>query len=288
MTTGDALFLALFHTPLGGIALLFIAAVVTAILIPKKTAKKVAAVVAVLLMAALPIAYVGWEQETKNAKAKARFDEANAIFKERCKSAGERILRTVENVEGVALLKMRPETRNTRSQFDLTDPYGRDLLGDDYIGTFLRTFNSAGPRNEPGYEFVEVPDSRSGVTFRYTGEVIPQEGGRPKFSLVKKQREAGSARYGVTYDDISTHDDRVHWIAGSSLRVVDLATNEVIAERIGFMMDPDQGTTVSGSEPWERAARHACPAFTGSQPLHEQMGQAARFVTKVALPSGRK
>lgn len=31
----------------------------------------------------------------------------------------------------------------------------------------------------------------------------------------------GSARYGVTWDEISTRVDRAHWIVGSSLKIID-------------------------------------------------------------------
>ncbi len=278
MTTGEGIFLALFFTPLGVIALLFIAAMVAAILVPKKTGKKVAAALAVLLLAALPIVYVGWQQETKKEASRTKFDEANAIFQERCKSAGEKIVRTVSNVEGVVLLKVRPEIRNTRDQFAMTDPYGDDLHGDAYISTFLRSYNSIAtePPREIGYDYVDVPDQATHVVNRYTGSISPPKDGRlrPTFALNATQLDVPTARYGVTYDDISTHEDRLHWIAGSSLRIVDIQTNEVIAERIGYMMDAGQGNTAGGSEPWERATNRACPPFVGEPARHGQVAQA--------------
>ncbi|MBL0209276.1 MAG: hypothetical protein IPP84_15475 [Propionivibrio sp.] len=69
-------------------------------------------------------------------------------------------------------------------------------------------------------------------------------------------------RYGVTYDDISTREERDYWIAGSSLKVIDLKTNEVMAERIGYMMDRGQGNTSGGRAPWLLAADHACPRLS--------------------------
>jgi hypothetical protein len=292
MTTGDALFLALLFTPLGGIALLFIAALVAAIWVPKKTSKKVAALVVVLLLAALPIAYGVWERETKNAKGRAKFDEANAIFQERCKSAGEKIVRTVSNVEGVVLLKVRPEVRNTRDQFALTDPYGDDLHGDAYISTFLRSYNSIAtePPREIGYDYVDVADQARHIINRYTGSIQPPQDGRlrPTFKLHSTELDGGTTRYGVTYEDISTRDDRLHWIAGSSLRIIDMQTNEVIAERVGYMLDAGQGQTASGSEPWERATKRACPKFAGWPATHGQTAQAAVFAAKVLVPSNRR
>ena len=58
-----------------------------------------------------------------------RLAKAEAMFQERCKTAGEKIYRTVENVEGIFLLKLRPDGINYGNQFVMDDPYGRDLGG---------------------------------------------------------------------------------------------------------------------------------------------------------------
>ncbi len=101
--------------------------------------------------------------------------------------------------------------------------------------------------------------------------------------VLDKVPASGSApRYGVTYDDISTRKDRDYWIAGSSLRVIDLQTNEVMAERIGYMMDRGQGNTSGGRSPWRLAANVACPAFPRfdrNPPF--QLQQTRRFVEAV-------
>jgi hypothetical protein len=81
------------------------------------------------------------------------------------------------------------------------------------------------------------------------------------FVLDKVPAPDPAPRYGVTYDDISTREDRDYWIAGSSLRVIDLQTNEMMAERIGYMMDRGQGNDSGGRAPWLFAADHACPRF---------------------------
>ena len=88
-------------------------------------------------------------------------------------------------------------------------------------------------------------------------------------------------RYGVTYDDISTREDRDFWIAGSSLRVIDLQTNEVMAERIGYMMDRAQGNTSGRRAPWPLAANRACPAFPAAAGGAFQLGQTRDFVESV-------
>jgi hypothetical protein len=76
------------------------------------------------------------------------------------------------------------------------------------------------------------------------------------------------------------------------LKVVDLQTKEVIAERIGYMMDVGQGNTSGGRSPWLFAADHACPTFHRyPNPVARVPGfsvqtyQAEDFVEKVLKPT---
>ncbi|MBK7022991.1 MAG: hypothetical protein IPH41_05590 [Sulfuritalea sp.] len=77
----------------------------------------------------------------------------------------------------------------------------------------------------------------------------------------------------------------IAWIAGSSLKVIDLRTNEVMAERIGYMMDRGQGNTSGGRSPWLLAADNACPKFgpekVGAPRSFHQPRQTRNFVEKV-------
>lgn len=246
------------------------------------------------------------------AEAKERLAKAQAMFAERCKTAGEKIHRRVEDVEGVLLLKVRPRTINYNDQFALDDPYGRDLGGDGYIGSFLRGSYQAETRGTPapgspprfGYLYVEAIDPKDGQRYRYTGSVKEVEakssiliGGTGKtfkttsFVLDKIQASDPAPRYGVTYDDISTREDREYWIAGSSLKVVDMQTNEVVAERVGYLMDPGQGNISGGRSPWLIAASHACPSFFTNPNLRRtgpgsaaQANQTLDFVESVLKP----
>ncbi|OUL97930.1 hypothetical protein [Variovorax sp. JS1663] len=244
------------------------------------------------------------------------------MFAERCKTAGEKIHRTVENVEGLYLLKIRPTAVNFGDQFRLDDPYGHDSGGEWYIKNFLRGFyhqssTKAVPGSPPrhGYLYIEALDPQDGKRYRYTGArkaVRKKDVNAPgvqfelkrnpsydlniyEFVLDKAAAIDPAARYGVTYDDISTKEDREYWIAGSSLRVIDLQTNEVIAERIGYMMDWAQGSRAGGRSPWLFAADTACPGFQRNplRPLiaghgggsSAQTGQTLDFVEKTLKPS---
>jgi hypothetical protein len=242
--------------------------------------------------------------------AKARFAKAEAMFQERCKKAGVFIHRTAENVEGIFLLKLRPKGINYDDQYRMDDPYGRDSGGDEYIKTFflepmLQANTHAKPevlerirREHLGYRYVDAIDPKDGERYRYTGRVEePWQRdksylkGYTRFILDRVSAPDPAPRYGVTYDDISTREERDYWIAGSSLRVIDLATDEIMAERVGYMMDRGQGKPgYGGSEnAWLRAADHACPSFHGNSRngggSSAQADQTRKFVTKVVKPS---
>ncbi len=243
-------------------------------------------------------------QSEARQQANERLARAEAMFKERCQKAGEKIHRTVDNVEGVFLLKIRPKDFAFGSQFLHNDPYGYDLGGDGYIESFLRGSFQATHRGTPapgsppriGYHYIEAIDPADGKRYRYTGRIEePWQNdkrylkGYERFVTNKVLAPGKPPRYGVTYDDLSTREEREYWIAGSSLRVIDLETNEVIAERIGYMMDRGQGSRAGDRQPWLLAAANACPTFQRNPNLpldiHSasaaQLYQSLDFVEKV-------
>lgn len=237
------------------------------------------------------------------ASQKERAAKARQMMAERCKTAGEKIHRTVSGVEGILLMKLRPERSNTDDQFALTDPYGNDVGGDGYISTFLTgrfQTSRAGATIQPprpSYLHVEAIDPTDGRRYRYSGamrDVVHKSsrliGGDGSsfttrdFVLDKIPAPGEKPRYGVTYEDISTPEEREYWIAGSSLEVVDLQTGETLAERIGYMVDLMQGDRRNGRSPWLGAASFACPAFEGRPAFVGQRQQTRRFVFKVLIP----
>lgn len=254
------------------------------------------------------------QADAQKLPAQERLAKAEALFKERCQTAGEKIHRTAENVEGIFLMKLRPKEINYGDQYKMDDPYGRDVGGDGYITNFLLGRNTNGSLVEQGqvrtgYRYVEALDPQDGKRYRYTGgmKVVGKKDVNAKgvqmamernpnydlniyaFVLDKTPATGPQPRYGVTYDDISTREDRDYWIAGSSLKIIDLKTNEVMAERIGYMMDRGQGSTAGGRSPWLLAARYACPEFPvtpGGQPFKGY--QTRDFVEKVLNPIQEK
>jgi len=126
----------------------------------------------VLLMCIWPLAASGTDSST--------LDAARALFKQRCLTAGERITRIVNDVDGVLLMKLRPSAINGGDQFRLDDPYGMDYPGEGYIESFLHAHHDLRvemarlrgrtpmPRAQTGYAFVEADNPKNGQRQRYT------------------------------------------------------------------------------------------------------------------------
>jgi len=228
-----------------------------------------------------------------------------AMWQERCKKSGEFIHKTVENVEGIFLINVRTTT-NFDDQFRLDDPYGHDSTDSEYIENFLRGFHHPPPDKKRegyppriGYRYVEARDPKDGQLYRYTGRFEePWQTNKSylkgyiRFVADKFPISEPSARYGVRFDDISKREEREFWIAGSSLKVIDLQTQEVLAERVGYMVDWAQGSRAGQRSPWLFAADNACPDFRRNfpQPTRfpgavSQGGQTLDFVEKSLKPS---
>ena len=228
------------------------------------------------------------------------------VYAALCKTSGEKIHRIVEDVDGIFLMKLRPEGTNFSDQYEPYDPYGNDLSGKGYIISFLKNHHNSGwdsfTTGPVGYSFVEALDPNDNKLYRYTGQIkvtgrkdsaapAIQEYLRkdPKFDinnygfvLEREWIPHRTARYGVNYKEISTRSHRDQWIAGSALQIVDLDTNEVLAERIGYMMDPGAGARAGGRSPWLIASRHACPSFGPNGSGH--LNQAFNFTKKSLKP----
>lgn len=241
--------------------------------------------------------------------SETKIARAERMFQAHCKKAGEKIVRTVKEVEGIYLIKIRT-TENFDDQFAMDDPYGNDAINNGYIQTFLRESyqimerqrlrypmltENAQPRSEVGYAYVDAVNPVDGLRYRFTGR-IEQPGltqsnySRDYLRFVLKSEPTSNPlpRYGVTFEDISTQEDRLHWIAGSSLKVIDMKENKIIAERIGYMMDRGQGNKSGGRSPWLVAARTSCPQFLLPSASTHQLSQTDRFVEKVLRPAGVK
>ena len=276
----------------------------------KDNVGKLVALGSVLVIMVLPVVWHGVEDQMQIREHKARLNVVMERYQMRCKSAGEKISRTVENVEGVVWMKWRNKEVNSSNQFRLDDPYGRDCGGTDCILQLLRVtkgadLNPEEARKHPeGYRFVESVDPADVKRYRYTAVIksihtrtpdevqqyIKNRGINPgpdvyDLALEREPIDQFSARYGIIWEDISTHEDREHWIAGGSVKVVDLQTNEVIAERSGWMVDRGQGSEAGFRSPWIFAFDTSCPEPRRSYDKHAiQDPVTALFAKKILKP----
>lgn len=158
---------------------------------------------------------------------KARLERAEAIFNERCKTAGERIYRTVEGVDGIMLMKLR----QGYSAYDqgATDPYGsvgEYGHGEDYILSFFLGRNDGGwlddSSRKNGYSYVDVKDAFDGLRYRYRAYWWRDPKWHEKTASILRIRRAPTSdpepRYGVDYEDLTTPDERALWVAGGGYR----------------------------------------------------------------------
>jgi|GEM_PF-608880 len=241
---------------------------------------------------------------------KAKLAVAEAAFNEHCKSSGEKVNKTVEGIEGVFWMKYRPISSNQGDQFKLDDPYGHDCSEEHCIRGLLKVSKGAelnpkeAQEHSKGFTYVEAIDPQDNQLYRYIGVLKPKSTwtqekleayykklDRPidpsdyGFGLERELITKNAAQYGITWEDLSTQEDRQKWIAGSTLQILDLKNNEVIAERIGYMMDRGQGSRGGFRAPWQMALRNACPAFSDGQRTYQAM---PKFVFKYLIPAEEK
>ena len=308
MLTGTPLDLTPFGPLLSALGLLYwavaLGAAGLALWLPRSWWAKLPTAAFVIAAFVYPVMSHVHTRQIQRDESQARLDETMALFRERCKGAGEKIMRTVDNVDGVVWMKWRPKAVNLSDQFRMNDPYGHDCYGDECIKRLLRVTKGSelnpedARQHTKAYRFVETIDPDDGHRYRYvaviksvatrTHDEIEQyknnsAGQNPGFNVYAfaLQRESitdFTARYGIIWDDISTREDRERWIAGSSLKVIDLQTNEVIADRVGYMVDIALGSQAGFRSPWPLAQGTACPSINSERTTWA-------FAMKVIQPS---
>ena len=216
--------------------------------------------------------YKKWQADQEWAQKQAA---QIAHFEMRCKSAGEKIYQTVKGVEGIFIMKPRivPDESHYQDQFGLWDPYGTDRgeAGSPEILLFpnAKYAKLPGGVEIKGFNLVETVNAQPKENpAKYkrllrTGEINPEDSldWLLKKNVSKTFDDKLDSSYGITWDDISTKDDREKWIAGGRLQIVELSTQKVIAERIGYMREPGMGHKQYDRLTWLFAERHACPVF---------------------------
>ena len=182
--------------------------------------------------------------------------KSRAVFEELCKTAGEKIYRTADNVEGVTLLKVW-DGESVHSEEKLWKYAG--LPGqyekDDYIKGFLEWEAEIVPTGYPHYnDMLLVPEEEKRPYIlhgRYSYVDVKQKDGTfLRYQLgenYKKDYKMTSmpistpARYAVTFENPIVPEEREHWIAHTRATVIDLQDNTGMATNHWDSIESQQG-----------------------------------------------
>src|SRR6218665_2584961 len=234
---------------------------------PRRWWQKIVWAVAVLLVFLLPMY---WRQAEKSRivdARKARYGKGKALFDERCKTAGEKVYKTVEDVEGVLLQEVWPSA----SDSDRHDPHWpnagltRQYGAESYVQSFIswelkqhppqRGYLSAEEDRDthdrhksiPGYAFVDVKEG-DGFVYRYR---LVREAPPELKSMSRERLSGATARYAISFRGITANPaDRDQWVAGMTVLITDTKNNEVIAEKTKYSFERGFGSKSGWRSPW--------------------------------------
>ena len=192
-------------------------------------------------------------------------------FDHLCKTeAGEFIYKTVENVEGLYLMRPREKVDDDRLQhlYALEDPYAySDIETEAPQKLFI---------NPPwwNYKFFEIrkPEMVSGSETKYLRYFGYVQGKSP---MSIQEVSTLNSRYGYTWRGIKRPHDRELGIVGGERIVMDLQSNEVLAVRRGYIRSGDVQNKSTGV--WWLGG-HVCPAYTNAN------RHTYAFMSKVLKP----
>ena len=218
----------------------------------------------------------------KEAEWRKRYEPAKARFDQLCQNAGEKIYRTADNVDGILLLKVRGDDEKYQSNRynPLKDQMWEDaaINSEAWRAGYINSFFSKAMRswhNSLGYKYVDVLQ-KDGSIIRYSGDW-----GIKYEDFNQEINPKRPARYAVTYENDISWENRKHWIAGTTIKVIDTKTNELIAEKTMYVFVPELGYSKfeQNPNPWGRGVR--CPKEAPAQQ------ETSAFIAKVLFPSSQ-
>jgi len=235
-----------------------------------------AAFAAVVFFGGPPVVYgLLWIQDTLSQTS---FEEDVAYVKELCaKNGGDKIYRTVENVEGVFQMRARNPDQDAqlRDQFGMFDPWGyaQDDISDMGVPVGYKADTYRYFEMQPAYG-VKGPPFRRKIevdTGRKVGDVVwnalPEKKNEAIWEYRTFEVTKLRSRYGYITEDLSTPEMRKRWIAGGRIKIVDLQTNEVLAERVGYFraIGPQARSAWSGASAYQN--ERICPPKSSLAPF---------------------
>lgn len=214
----------------------------------------------------------------EDAEWRKRYDPAKARFDQLCQNAGEKIYRTADNVDGILLLKVRGDDEKYQDSFynPRKDQMWEDAAVESefdreaYIEEFLLPYTSSFPR----YIYADVLQ-KNGLVIRYSRQREDQN-----WVMEQQPTPHPRARYAVTYENDISWENRKHWIAGTTIKIIDTKTNELMAEKTMYAFVPELGYSKfeQNPNPWGRGMR--CPS--GESEFEQR---TVTFAIKVLIPS---
>jgi len=204
------------------------------------------------------------EQARRDAFAR----EAWAHFKRLCdEKSGEKIYKTYTGVKSVRVVRALPPAteKDLYDQFWYGDPYS-NATPHEKRGESA-ALKLASPSDPIAYDQI-------GRGFDFVESVMPANDGKEQRNVklyypkgardhVEDPVERTVSQFAISWEDISTPEDRRYWVAGSRLRVIDLTDNSTIAERVGYVIESGFGSKSGQRRPWlaSRGQNTTCPAL---------------------------
>ena len=218
--------------------------------------------------------------------------KSRAVFEELCKTAGEKIYRTADNVEGVTLLKVWDgESIHKEDKLwkyaGLPGQYGKD----GYIKGFLEWEVEIIPNGYPRYREMLFQPERQNHPYILHGkysyvDVKQKDETFLRYQLDKNHKEdykmisvpiKTPSRYAVTFENPIVPEEREHWIAHTRATVIDLQDNTVMATKDWYSFESQQG--YGRYSMWVTA--DTCPelGITTADPIRLFVGNVLKYKT---------
>lgn len=209
-------------------------------------------------------------------------------FDHLCKTeAGEFIYKTVENVEGLFMLRPRKEAADDELShlYALEDPYGH-TNGEATMGEYdFVSPNRYGYLERPAQPPRSIQSSKQSGSGGSAGgrqltgyERFSGYDARHLESMHKNIVENLKSRYGFTWRGISRPHDRELGIAGGELIVLNLETNEVLGVRRGYIRSGMIRNNLTGI--WWLTGQ-ACPTYGYRNGRNKDFDFSYWFIGKV-------
>ncbi len=210
-------------------------------------------------------------------------------FDHLCKTeAGEFIYKTVENVEGLYMMRPRKEATDDELShlYAMEDPYGH-TNGEVTMGEY----DFVSPNRYGYFERPTQPPRFNEIPKRFGGDKTDQQKlqGHERFagydsrhleSMRKESVQHLQSRYGFTWRGITRPHDRELGIAGGELIVLDLETKEVLGVRRGYI---HSGNMKNLTSIWWLTGQ-ACPTYSYRGGRNKDFDFSYWFIGKVLRP----